>query len=112
LFSRSTLVQTIKKKIVASDCVRIERKYCRCYNRHRITLNLTCVSSTGFPGIPESVREGAKRGQVAQVVERSPEKAGVGGSTPSLATIFSPKLNPCSGVIAKQQSSWRRLPLP
>jgi hypothetical protein len=30
----------------------------------------------------------AKRGQVAQVVERSPEKAGVGGSTPSLATTF------------------------
>src|SRR5215831_13809130 len=28
-------------------------------------------------------------GQVAQVVERSPEKAGVGGSTPSLATIKS-----------------------
>ena len=28
-------------------------------------------------------------GQVAQVVERSPEKAGVGGSTPSLATMFS-----------------------
>ncbi len=31
----------------------------------------------------------SKSGQVAQVVERSPEKAGVGGSTPSLATIFS-----------------------
>ena len=29
------------------------------------------------------------RGQVAQMVERSPEKAGVGGSTPSLATMFS-----------------------
>ena len=29
-----------------------------------------------------------RRGQVAQVVERSPEKAGVGGSTPSLATTF------------------------
>ena len=28
------------------------------------------------------------RGQVAQLVERSPEKAGVGGSTPSLATIL------------------------
>src|SRR5271165_6472692 len=28
------------------------------------------------------------RGQVAQLVERSPEKAGVGGSTPSLATTF------------------------
>ncbi len=29
------------------------------------------------------------RGQVAQLVERSPEKAGVGGSIPSLATIQS-----------------------
>jgi hypothetical protein len=27
-------------------------------------------------------------GQIAQLVERSPEKAGVGGSSPSLATIF------------------------
>ena len=27
-------------------------------------------------------------GQVAQSVERSPEKAGVGGSIPSLATMF------------------------
>src|ERR1700719_1594317 len=33
-------------------------------------------------------------GQVAQVVERSPEKAGVGGSTPSLATIFNPLTSP------------------
>ncbi len=31
---------------------------------------------------------GTECGQVAQVVERSPEKAGVGGSTPSLATII------------------------
>src|SRR5579872_1852214 len=30
----------------------------------------------------------AARGQIAQLVERSPEKAGVGGSIPSLATIF------------------------
>ena len=28
------------------------------------------------------------RGQVAQLVERSPEKAGVGGSIPSLATTL------------------------
>ena len=28
-------------------------------------------------------------GQVAQSVERGPEKAGVGGSIPSLATMFS-----------------------
>ena len=32
------------------------------------------------------------RGQVAQMVERSPEKAGVGGSIPSLATIPSKHL--------------------
>src|SRR5215469_2086569 len=36
-----------------------------------------------------------ERGQVAQVVERSPEKAGVGGSTPSLATIFSITCKQC-----------------
>jgi hypothetical protein len=29
-----------------------------------------------------------RRGQVAQLVERSPEKAGVGGSIPSLATFL------------------------
>lgn len=29
-----------------------------------------------------------KGGQIAQSVERSPEKAGVGGSNPSLATTF------------------------
>ena len=34
-----------------------------------------------------------RSGQVAQVVERSPEKAGVGGSTPSLATISHLLLN-------------------
>ena len=33
-----------------------------------------------------------RSGQVAQVVERSPEKAGVGGSTPSLATIILKRL--------------------
>ncbi len=33
------------------------------------------------------------RGQVAQLVERSPEKAGVGGSIPSLATITLSDLN-------------------
>jgi hypothetical protein len=36
------------------------------------------------------MRQVSTRGQVAQVVERSPEKAGVGGSTPSLATIKIP----------------------
>jgi hypothetical protein len=41
----------------------------------------------GFAGTPR--HEALGSGQVAQVVERSPEKAGVGGSTPSLATIIS-----------------------
>ena len=36
-----------------------------------------------------SIARSRARGQVAQLVERSPEKAGVGGSTPSLATMFS-----------------------
>src|SRR5207302_4427739 len=39
-----------------------------------------------------SLRGKQRRGQVAQVVERSPEKAGVGGSTPSLATIIPKEL--------------------
>ncbi len=43
----------------------------------------------------DRVREGS--GQVAQVVERSPEKAGVGGSTPSLATIIPKNLVAKSG---------------
>jgi hypothetical protein len=38
---------------------------------------------------PKTASVVSKCGQVAQVVERSPEKAGVGGSTPSLATIIS-----------------------
>jgi hypothetical protein len=41
----------------------------------------------------------SKRGQVAQVVERSPEKAGVGGSTPSLATIILKNLAAKSGKL-------------
>src|ERR1039458_7858942 len=40
---------------------------------------------TAKSAVKYNVRTGS--GQVAQVVERSPEKAGVGGSTPSLATI-------------------------
>jgi hypothetical protein len=35
-------------------------------------------------GLPKKTAQDA---QVAQAVERSPEKAGVGGSTPSLGTI-------------------------
>src|SRR5437879_13060984 len=46
------------------------------------TSALACARRTAFRTRVQ------KRGQVAQVVERSPEKAGVGGSTPSLATII------------------------
>jgi hypothetical protein len=55
-------------------------------------------------------------GQVAQVVERSPEKAGVGGSTPSLATMFSitcirPQPYFCSILFQKIWRTRRGLPL-
>jgi hypothetical protein len=53
------------------------------------------------------VSKGLQNGQVAQVVERSPEKAGVGGSTPSLATMFSITCilpQPCSYSILFQNS--------
>src|SRR5579864_286052 len=46
-------------------------------------------------------------GQVAQLVERSPEKAGVGGSIPSLATILTPLLSATSRRFARiVQSSY------
>jgi hypothetical protein len=35
-----------------------------------------------------SFRGNLQNGQIAQLVERSPEKAGVGGSIPSLATTL------------------------
>jgi hypothetical protein len=41
-----------------------------------------CYNCYFLPG------EASKNGQIAQLVERSPEKAGVGGSIPSLATIL------------------------
>ena len=41
-------------------------------------------------------------GQVAQLVERGPEKAGVGGSNPSLATIpFKNQRKPVTGKVAR-----------
>ena len=44
--------------------------------------------NSGLPPASVTMSEFALRslGQVAQLVERSPEKAGVGGSSPSLAT--------------------------
>jgi hypothetical protein len=86
---------------------RFERRARRCYNS-RVPHGLS-ASAVLLRGIPpsESASTTSKRGtasvavsrfanravrigsgQVAQVVERSPEKAGVGGSTPSLATIL------------------------
>jgi hypothetical protein len=44
-----------------------------------------------------------KRGQVAQVVERSPEKAGVGGSTPSLATTYKPVWHQLAPKLTKKR---------
>jgi hypothetical protein len=68
----------------------------RCYNQKRSARfrHRTCCihpahnrREVNDPRSPRRAERVSKRGQVAQVVERSPEKAGVGGSTPSLATI-------------------------
>ena len=74
---------------------KFERKRSGCYNLRRSTrFPLASVVRPAKIGLKEESSQAAqqrhwKRGQVAQVVERSPEKAGVGGSTPSLATTFS-----------------------
>ena len=79
---------------------RVEGFEAGCYNR-RVPHALSVRIRLSAPAdIPPSLRRVTNRssqepagasapgsGQVAQVVERSPEKAGVGGSTPSLATI-------------------------
>jgi hypothetical protein len=73
----------------------------RCYNQKRSARfrHRTCCihpahnrREVNNPRSPRRAERVSKRGQVAQVVERSPEKAGVGGSTPSLATIISKQL--------------------
>src|SRR5713226_5458691 len=79
---------------------RFERTTKGCYNSK--VPHGSSVSAVLLRGIPpsESAQCTAKlavsrrtgSGQVAQVVERSPEKAGVGGSTPSLATIIPKQL--------------------
>src|SRR5919198_6351770 len=58
-----------------------------CYNRMHsrnsaadIQIRAECTAAKATKSL--------QRGQVAQLVERSPEKAGVGGSIPSLATII------------------------
>ena len=54
-----------------------------CYNQKALTLeSLPRSRLRSFACVVVTL------GQVAQLVERSPEKAGVGGSIPSLATIF------------------------
>ena len=56
--------------------------------RQRVSSVIPVVGATGTAA-KSGVAGPAKSGQVAQMVERSPEKAGVGGSIPSLATMFS-----------------------
>jgi hypothetical protein len=65
----------------------------RCYNRDVSIIPIVaafCRDSATLTAIcSPPVRPFRQSGQVAQSVERSPEKAGVGGSIPSLATINS-----------------------
>ena len=60
-----------------------------CYNHSPARIQ-SAEGGSFFCTPPQAAREAAsacESGQVAQLVERSPEKAGVGGSIPSLATI-------------------------
>src|SRR6516225_2753669 len=78
---------------LSSHCAAdVERNRRGCYNHKRPTRfrsldsELVPPKSGGSGPSSQAASSGSERGQVAQVVERSPEKAGVGGSTPSLAT--------------------------
>src|SRR6516225_6710130 len=80
---------------LSSHCAAdVERNRRGCYNHKRPTRfrsldsELVPPKSGGSGPSSQAASSGSERGQVAQVVERSPEKAGVGGSTPSLATII------------------------
>ena len=96
------------KFVALFSCARFSRKKkrgghvegirCDCYNRVRSARfrHWSSFDSVANPAkisvkrifLAARAQRVSKRGQVAQVVERSPEKAGVGGSTPSLATII------------------------
>jgi hypothetical protein len=58
-----------------------------CYNL-RIAVRPVCFLESSRASKAFQAAPNPASGQVAQVVERSPEKAGVGGSSPSLATII------------------------
>src|ERR1700743_1104014 len=68
----------------AVECAgQFEGNQSRCYNQKR-----SVRTKSSFLVPPKlHVCNPTRIGQVAQSVERSPEKAGVGGSIPSLATI-------------------------
>ncbi len=53
---------------------------------------VTLLCLTVFEALTYTANSSIANGQVAQLVERGPEKAGVGGSIPSLATIL---FKPC-----------------
>ena len=69
-----------------------ERIESTCYNKIvpdiMIAHAITCLDVPDSP-LWLAFLQAIRSGQVAQLVERSPEKAGVGGSIPSLATIKS-----------------------
>ena len=98
---------------------RFERIEFDCYNRGRLTRSACLIAFAvqvplQIQRVPhERSRRSRERkcGQVAQVVERSPEKAGVGGSTPSLATTFqgtySESLNVSQPTVCPQNEGLR-----
>ena len=61
-------------------------------------------SKNKWPAASQCYNEGIRSevlGQVAQLVERSPEKAGVGGSSPSLATTLTFLFSTRTGLLLR-----------
>ena len=85
----------------------------RTFSAHRLyglgTRSATATGTRSPRFIPNWLRVAVRirSGQVAQVVERSPEKAGVGGSTPSLATILSIT---CASRVSLFGCNWLQFP--
>ena len=92
----------------------VERIRLGCYNQQRSARFGIGAVFFGSPALHQReanspVARGGRadfeRGQVAQVVERSPEKAGVGGSTPSLATMIPKNLFELPGAAPVRSQS-------
>ena len=93
-FNRLTLgpAPTRRRKLYSPEIIRQRLCASRCDPIHKPRSNgrKPCVYGAfdTLPSASYTANSSNAIGQVAQLVERGPEKAGVGGSIPSLATIL------------------------